>query len=160
MYYLQKYPTCFSPTLNTYFIEGKLTCTRLSATQIEVDGATGIIYSGLNYRIQFSMQNPPYVINPDTYGSQYVFSMKIYKYGTQILYESFDSIPGPTISAAGLNSVSLTQTDTVNLNNRYKFAEYELKFTPTMILSYGKNSVYIISKNYFSSKSYYHIQLN
>lgn len=78
----QEYPTCVSPTYNGNFIGGKLSCTRLTGNKIRVDGIVGSMISGIDYRLQFSMQNPSYVIDTNTVGSSYAFDFYIYKDGT------------------------------------------------------------------------------
>ncbi|KAL4499934.1 hypothetical protein ABPG72_015283 [Tetrahymena utriculariae] len=145
---LQYYPTCISPSLNGYFIAGQLVCTLQDNNQVRIDGIVGLLTSGINYVLQISMQNPPYTINSNTASSSYVFSFQIYKQGTQILFESISGIQGPVINAAGINNISLTPTDKVNLNNRYIFAEYKLNFTPTLALQNG-NCIVISFPAYF-----------
>ncbi|EAR97741.2 histone deacetylase family protein (macronuclear) [Tetrahymena thermophila SB210] len=145
---LEDYPTCISPSLNGYFIAGQLICTLQSNNQVRIDGVVGVLTQGINYVLQISMQNPPYTINPNTASSNYVFSFQIYKQGTQILFESISGIQGPAINAAGLNNISLTPTDQLNLNNRYIYAEYKLNFTPTLALENG-NCIVISFPAYF-----------
>jgi hypothetical protein len=38
---------------------------------------------------------------------------------------------------AGLNDVSMTPVDTEEINSKYKIADYDLKFTPTLPIRKG-----------------------
>lgn len=127
---LSSYPSCSAFSINGKIITGKLTCETVGR-EIYVRGLSADIPAAMDVGISVSMTNPPFS------GVTNVFSIAIFRNGTNAIYDRKTSISGLPITAGTLSNVALTKLNIAATRARNKVMDYTLTFLPKNSLKLG-----------------------
>ena len=95
-------------------------------------GLSDALPAGMEGGIVVSMRNPTFS------GITSGFKISIYRGGTQMIYDRDTSISGVKITTGKIYDISLTKIDVNAIQAKNKIMSYELRFTPTNVIPYGK----------------------
>ncbi|CAG9310830.1 unnamed protein product [Blepharisma stoltei] len=146
-FYLAPYPTCTSYATEGMPISGSLKCIT-TGRQVILSGISADLQPNILYSVRMTGTNPKWKVNTGT------FTIDVFRFQTFTLYQQATLIPGLSISAGNLLSLTFGPVDSSLVISRNKILLFSVTFTTKNPIEKGGYIIIVFPWNFALSGNY------